>query len=482
MWTLLKPPVRDPKFWATQGLVVAIALIHDFMEVSGVVPGLGMAYLLPISLFFIPVIYAALFFGLRGSLATALWCTLLTTPNWLLWHSGTARLGSISQMIIIDLVAIFVGSRVDAQFQASQALEVSETKYHGLFDTAGEGILVLDHAQRIAECNTAAASLLRGSPDDLRGKRLDEVVGRKAASALLAGVDGAHAGSGGATPLEGPQGEQVWVEPVRSPLAGQEGLTQVVLRNVTDQTRRQAELTSYSAQIVRAQEEERQRLAQELHDETIQSLLLLCRMLDDSDVSRPVDAASTAAVLQEAHDYAESLVESVRALAWGLRPSLLDDLGLSSALDTILTDLTSRCAIKSKLVVQGPEHRLPAEVELALFRIAQEALHNVERHSHASQVTVTLRHRPGTSQLVVADDGRGFIVPATMAELSKRDKLGVIGMQERARIVGGKLSIRSTPDAGAKITVDVATSLQKGAPPSPESPLISSKSPSSGSS
>jgi len=455
LWQLLRPPVSDPKFWATQGLVVVIAGVHDFVELTGLIEGLGMAYLLPISFFFIPVIYAALFFGLRGALATALWCTVLTVPNWLFVHDGTTRLGSVSQMVIINLIAIFVGSRVDAQMKAAQALQLSETKYRGLFDTAGEGILVLDLARRIAECNTAAASLLRGSVESLRGKRLDEVLGGKGASALLAGVDNSRNGPGAAVPLESPPGEQVWVEPVANPLAGQEGLTQIVLRNVSDQRRRQTELASYSAQIVRAQEEERQRLAQELHDETIQSLLLLCRMLDDSDVTPGAEAADSATVLRDAHGYAQSLVASVRALASGLRPSLLDDLGLSSALDTILTDVASRCSIRGKLIIRGPERRLPTEVELALFRIGQEALHNVERHSDASQINVTLRYRPGKTQLLVADDGKGFIVPETTAELSKRNKLGLIGMQERARIAGGTFVIESTPGMGTRIVVEV---------------------------
>jgi PAS domain S-box-containing protein len=454
-WSLFRPPVRDPKFWATQALVVLIAGGHDFLEVSGLLSGLGMAYLLPISLFFVPVIYAALFFGLSGSLATALWCNLLTVPNWVLWHTGTARVGSISQMLIIDIIAIFVGSRVDERMKASQALQVSETKYRGLFDTAGEGILVLDHSQRIVECNASAAALLRESPDNLYGMRLDEVVDRRAASALVAAASGADARFRGGIPLKGSGGEQVWVEPVCTPLAGQEGLTQVVLRNVTEQKRRQAELANYSAQVVGAQEEERRRLAQELHDETVQSLLLLCRMLDDSDVNRPADPVVLAQVLREAHSYTESLVQSVRALAWGLRPALLDDLGLVSALDQSLAELTSRCSIQGKLVLRGRERRLAAEVELALFRIAQEALHNVERHSGASCVQVGLRYGQSEARLVIIDDGVGFSPPEALGALANEKKLGLIGMQERARIVGGKVTIRSAPGRGTSVTVTI---------------------------
>lgn len=452
---LLKPPVRNPRFWATQVLVVTIAAGHDFLEFSGLVSQLGMAYLLPISLFFIPVTYAALFFGLRGSFATALWCTLLTIPNWVFWHSGTETIGSISQMVIIDAIAIFVGRRVDQQMKVSHELRASEAKYRGLFDTAGEGILVLDRAERIVECNAAAAMLLRGSPDSLHGKRLDEIVAHEVASALMAAVNGTNTGPSGAVLLKGPGVDRVWVEPVCTPPGCAEGLTQVILRNVTEQKRRQVELAAYSAQIVRAQEEERRRIARELHDETVQSLLILRRMLDDSNVDGPPDAAAMAEVLREAHGYTESLVQSVRTLAWRLRPALLDDLGLSSALDRFLAELALRSSIEGKLVVSEPERRLPGEVELALFRIAQEALHNVERHSGASRVEVSLDCGLSETSLVIVDNGIGFSPPEVVEDLAREKKLGLIDMQERARIVGGEVTIRSAPGRGTSTVVSI---------------------------
>jgi PAS domain S-box-containing protein len=462
-----RPPLRDRRFWATQALVAGIALAHDELEYSGFLPHLGMAYFLPMSLFFIPVVYAALYFGLSGSVATALWCTLLSTPNWFFWHHGSERFGVISQMLIVDAVAVFVGSRVDQQLKAraeaeaaSRALQVSETKYRGLFETAGEGVIVLDKSQRIVECNVAAGVLLRRSPEMLRDAALRDILPRDVASALSAAAFHPDAAAS-AIRLQAPDGGDVWVEAICTPFVEGEELAQVVLRDVTEQKRRQAGLETYAAHILRAQEEERQRIAQELHDETVQSLIVLCRKLDHRKLN-PVASTSAGEILREAHAEVESIVESVRGFARGLRPPILDDLGLTPAIDKLLDELTSRSAIEGSLVVNGPDQRLPADIELALFRIAQEAVHNVERHSDASHVKISLEYGPQTTQLAIADDGKGFVSPLPSDDLANERKLGLIGMQERARIVGGKLTIRSVLREGTSIVVEIPSVGQPG--------------------
>lgn len=140
-----RPPIHNSKFWATQALVIAIAAVHDAVEALGLLPHLGMAYFLPISVFFVPVVYAALYFGLAGAVATALWCTLISSPNIFLWHQGSDRYGVLFQLGVINAIAIFVGSRVDGQIRArtqaeaaSHALRVSETNYRRLWEDLKE--------------------------------------------------------------------------------------------------------------------------------------------------------------------------------------------------------------------------------------------------------------------------------------------------------------------------------------------------------
>ncbi|MBA4178996.1 MAG: hypothetical protein C0506_00240 [Anaerolinea sp.] len=450
------PPVENPRFWATQVLVVFIAAIHDSVEFFGYLPWLGHAYFLPISLFAIPVVYSALYFGLSGALATALWCTVISVPNWIFLHHGSQTIGSMSQLFIIDGMGLFVGSRVDHQMKArahaesvSQALGVSEGRYRGLFETSAEGVLLLDAGGEILEANAAAARLLRTSTGSLKGKRLGSLI-----SAADESEGSPSTSRQGAFVVAGPHGEEVWLEPVSTSLAEPGGGTQVVLHDVTEQKRRQVGLETYAAEVVRAQEEERKRLAQELHDDTVQSLVLLWRQLNEIGAGTPGAAPAVKDALREARDFAGAIAESVRGYAQGLRPPVLDDLGLAPAIRRLTKEFTDRTAIPAELLIHGNPRRLLPDVELALFRIAQESLRNVERHAQASSVTVSLDHRPESTSLTIRDDGQGFRF-SSHENLAGTTKLGLLGMHERARVCGGEVTVRARPGAGTTLVVKI---------------------------
>ena len=121
------PRVKDWRFWAVQGLVIGIAAIHGFIEAGGYLPQLKMLYFIPISLFFVPVVYAALNFGFVGSISTAVWIVVITIPNWIFWHEGLERLGVIFQLAIIVAMAVFVGQRVDRETSARRRAEEART-------------------------------------------------------------------------------------------------------------------------------------------------------------------------------------------------------------------------------------------------------------------------------------------------------------------------------------------------------------------
>ncbi|MBI5947597.1 MAG: PAS domain-containing protein [Chloroflexi bacterium] len=449
------PPVQNPRFWATQALVVAIALVHSSIEAFGFLPWLGHAYFLPISMFFIPVVYAALYFGLSGAVATALWCTFLSVPNWIFLHPGTQSIGAMLQMAIIDGMAVFVGVRADQQMKARADAETawhagqeSEARYRGLFETSGEGVVVVDAGGNVIDGNPAAARLLQQPPAALVGRRLDDIL-------APAGPDRArppHAGTG-MIPLSGSTGE-TWIEPVEAALTAPDGVRQVVLRDVTAQRRRQLGLETYAAHVVKGQEEERQRIAQELHDDTVQSLVLLWRTLDQIAVAAARNPESAVAALLEARDSAGAIAEGVRGYARGLRPPVLDDLGLTPAIRKLATELTARSGTPANIVVQGTDRRLSPDVELALFRIAQESLRNTEKHARATAVRVSLCYRPGCTTLSVRDDGMGF-VPPPPENIDGLDTLGLVGMKERARMAGGTVRIRSRPGKGTLVTARI---------------------------
>ena len=333
---------RDRRFWAVQALVIGIAAIHDIIEVGGYLPHLGVLYFLPISIFFVPVVYAAINFGFVGSIATALWVLVITIPNWVFWHQGLERLGVILQMAVLIATAIFVGHRVDRETSARRQAE------------------------------TASATL-----------------------------------------------------------------------------------RTYAAHVVRAQEEERQHIARELHDETIQTVALLCRQLDSAISAGEPLPSSVLEELREARRISEEVAKGLRGFARALRPPILDDLGIVASIRRLLLDFTERTGTKSQLELLGAERRLTSDAELGLFRIAQEALSNVEHHSKATEVLVTMTFGEHKAGLAINDNGVGFNAPPLLEGLSVSGQLGLLGMQERAELLGGKLEIQSGPGKGTTISVTI---------------------------
>lgn len=214
-------------------------------------------------------------------------------------------------------------------------------------------------------------------------------------------------------------------------------------------------LQFYLHQVTRAQEEERQRIARELHDDTAQALVLLCRGLDA--LTDQGGSLSPAAVsrLEELRRLADSTLESVRRFSRDLRPPVLDDLGLMPAIEWLLSDLSRRQGTLTQLEVEGTPRRLLPDAELALFRIVQEALRNVEKHAAASKVMVKVAFNEGHVRVSVSDDGKGFRGPLTLQDMAVRGKLGLLGMQERAQLLGGKLALHSQPGEGTSVTVEI---------------------------
>ena len=210
----------------------------------------------------------------------------------------------------------------------------------------------------------------------------------------------------------------------------------------------------YVRQITRGQEDERKRIARELHDDTAQALIGLSRRLDDLATSGEQLSESAVRRLEEFQELIDGILQGVRHFSRDLRPPVLDDLGLLPAVEGLIADLGKE-GIETALEVSGPRRRLPSEVELVLFRIVQEALNNARRHSKASRVVVGVEFGESRIGITVDDNGQGFEVPDRMVDLVTSGKLGLIGMQERAQLVDGVLTLRSELGQGTAVTVDV---------------------------
>ena len=156
--------------------------------------------------------------------------------------------------------------------------------------------------------------------------------------------------------------------------------------------------------------------------------------------------------LEQARELTRNAIAGIRRFVQDLRPPALDHLGLVAALEGLADDMTAREGIRAELVVEGVPQRPAPEAEMALFRIAQEALNNVRRHANASRALIRLTFHPGAVQMTISDDGCGFAAPQRIGDLATTGRLGLIGMYERARTLGGELSIQAEPGRGTTVT------------------------------
>ncbi len=220
-------------------------------------------------------------------------------------------------------------------------------------------------------------------------------------------------------------------------------------------------LQKMSEQVLAAQEDERKRIARELHDETAQSLTTLLIRLKILEKART--AGEMRGQIDELRELTAQTLEAVRKLAVELRPATLDDLGLLAALEAYTESYRSRMAVRVSFSADGFEdrdRRLPPQVELVLYRVVQEALTNVAKHADAQEVQVELRRNADEVIAVVADDGQGFNVEEMMR--SRERGLGLFGMQERLTLVSGQLVIDSGPGHGTRIHARVPSRLATG--------------------
>ncbi|MCL4371355.1 MAG: PAS domain-containing sensor histidine kinase [Chloroflexi bacterium] len=459
-----RPRIRDRHFWAVQGLVAVVAGFHLLAESlrlweSWQIPDYSLTFV-PITLLYIPMVYAALNFGFAGSTATALLCIALTVPLPLLYHKGLDAATELFQLGIVAGIASFVGHRVDREQAARQqaeaagaAFRASEMKYRGLFESSPIPILVTDPAGTIFEANPAAGGLFGKDPADLRNATIADLV-RPAGSRKLIDLSHDARQQEDYLTITRANGSQVYLEPTLTRISDSQGnpVIEIQLRDVTEERQQRAGLRAFAATILRAQEEERRRIAQELHDESVQQLILLCRQLDLVEgVGAPLSPLGLGE-LRAARRTAETVAEGLRDFARTLRPLTLDDLGLVTSVRRLVEDCAERAKVDGEVTIVGEERRLAPDLELCLFRIAQEALRNVERHARASHVSVRMVFSECRVGLEVVDNGIGFS-PPTASDFAAGGHLGLLGMRERAKSLGGTLEITSNRQDGTRVAL-----------------------------
>jgi len=228
---------------------------------------------------------------------------------------------------------------------------------------------------------------------------------------------------------------------------------QNIARDITREKQMQENMRLYIQQITRAQEEERSRIARELHDSTAQELIALLHQVEGLLRDRAKLPLSDAKALWGLHEQIKGILQEVRYFSRDLRPSILDDLGLRAALEWLVEQLEAEREVECHLTVVGEERRLPSEAEVMIFRIVQEAMRNIGKHSQASKAELTVEFGQKETTITVKDNGVGFQLSESVGDLTRAGKLGLAGMQERVQLLGGSLSVQSEPGKGTTILV-----------------------------
>ena len=338
-------------------------------------------------------------------------------------------------------------------------LQGTDHAYRILIESMNEGALTLTADKMILYANQCFARMVRGPLEQVIGSsfgRFLSIEDRKTLRSLLQGPD--QSGSKMQLVLKAGDGSQLPVQISICPLPGDVSTRTIFGMVVTDLTeaRRTAELLrALTQRVIHAQETERGRVALELHDNITQHLcaiLFRCQALAGRLPNRGGPLSREAIKLQE---MLGETAEEVERISRDLRPGVLDQLGLIGVVRATSAEFADRTGVSIKLVCARLNPRPPADTELALYRILQEALRNVEKHARARHVTVGLSLRGDFVQLVVKDDGIGFDPDHHPAGREGTGGLGLIAMRERANYVGGGVKIISARRAGTEIEVSI---------------------------
>jgi len=424
-------------------------------------------------LYLLLVLYAGWTLGIIGG--AALWLssavamllrTFLISPNF-----RDASLESSASLIISALaIAVMEAYHQNKQRQgrleeAMKNLELSQQNYEELFANASDAIWIHDIEGNIILANKACERLTGYSVSEFTGKNVREFLtpqalplARQMRNRLLRGEAMEHRYEQRAIKKDG--SEAIMQLSTRLIVSdGKPKAFQNMARDITEERRLQDNVQFYLRQVLQAQEEERKRLARELHDDTSQQILLLTHGVDNlaSRAERylPQELRND---LEKLYELSQQIYQGIKHYAQALRPGILDDLGLVAAIKWLAEEIHNLSGIEIQVKADAVPP-LPPETQLVLFRIVQEALNNIHRHSGASQASITVECQEAEVRVIISDNGKGFDLPRQLSDFASQGKLGLTGMAERAQLIGGEVEVSSQIEKGTKIIVKTPTKL-----------------------
>lgn len=467
---------RKPGFWLIVASLVLITIPHYSealkhpLFIRFIMSNLGLErHAFERILYLAPIVWAGFLFGWIGAGITSLIALACMLPRIILVseYPVDALFETGAVFIVGNVLAIsFSALRKEREFRlqleiAQQELRASMQRYRRLFENAHDAIWVQDMEGNLLTANGATARLTGYDVDRLVHMNATDFltregleVAREVRSKLLRGepIDKSYD-----QPIIRKDGNEALLRLSSSIIRidGESVAFQHIARDVTEEKRMQENLQFYLKEVVRAQEEERKRISRELHDDTIQALVVLSRQLDALASSGKGLSEENRLRLEELWQQTNNIMQGVRRLSQDLRPAALDRLGLISALEWLASDVSEYSGIATKVNVVGTERHLDEGTALVLFRITQEALRNVWRHSQATLAEIIVEFEKSKIRITISDNGRGFKPPETISDLPRASKLGLAGMQERTQLLDGTLRVQSEPGKGTNIIAEV---------------------------
>ncbi len=476
--------LREPTFWIIQASVLLITAIHIAVEAEairlGVWEALPSAHHLPVILYLAPVAYAGLVYGWEGGVLTGLWAGVLASINIPIWHTEDYEwVLEIVFVVVVIGMGVMMAFPVESERKQRQRAEAAARRLEALNELAGVAVTartptqaataVLNELVDLMDLDDAGFVLWREEqPEPVvsvvfqASSGLSQLVAdRETLPAETTTTDhgGGHTSIevpattddltgllivlGRQNDLEDPEARE-FVAAVGNQLAAR-------VENVMLLEQEQAMLSTYVKLVTEAQEEERRRLARDLHDGPAQNLAVLVRGLEGQK-------GEDAGWVDGLHENASKILGDLRRVARDQRPTLLDDLGIVAALEWLISDNEGPPDVEMGLVVTGEVQRLESEAEVALYRIGQEALRNAQEHAGATRIEILINFDNAHTDLSVSDNGKGFQVPRSPGEYLRSGRLGLMGMHERAQLVGGSLQIESSLEDGTVVFVRIPVS------------------------
>jgi len=369
------------------------------------------------------------------------------------WYNPTLLKAKAGNVVAV----LGSGQDITERRRMEKALLESEERYRTLFEDSRDAIFILDQGGRVMHANRAGLELFGYTGEEIADLYLlQQAVDPTQSDDFRERADREGYVSDYDMKMRKKNGSEIDClltftaeRDAEGNALGYEG----IVRDVTEHERMQRNLSLYISQITRAQEEERKRIARELHDETVQSLSALSLDIQRLAKGRRRSPEETTRELDQIRQKVTNIADELSRLSHALRPNVLDHLGLVPALRLFTSDFSKKSKVNAHLEVVGTERRLSPEVELGLYRIVQEATRNIRKHAEATEVVIAVRFNDGRVAITITDNGKGFEIPPRLDDFAAMGRLGLTGMQERAQLLDSEFVIHSEPGIGTTISV-----------------------------